>query len=397
MDKNKLKENAKFIIITLGILVILIFLLWNFDKTFGYVKKLFSIIRPLIIGGVIAFILNRPVLKFQKLYSKLLNKDRKKLNKKTGLPKAYYGLSMVTVYILFIAIFAGIIWFIIPQLAQSVTFFIDNFDNYYKNFEQFLDNRFGKFDFEILDKYGITEKVYTKLYSLTEYIPDFISKTFGVTADIISGIIDVFIGLIFSAYVLCDKKKLKSQVSKIVLVIFKEKKYRTLKSVYDLTSNSFSRFIGGQLTEAFILGILCFIGMKILGFEFALLISVIIGVTNLIPIFGPIFGTIPCALILLLVNPMHAVWFVVFIIILQQIDSNLIYPRVVGNYVGLSPLWTLAAITVGGGLFGVLGMILAVPAMSVIYTLVGRYVNKKYRQHSIAENDNDLSHIKPSK
>lgn len=387
MNKRKYLEFLKYFVISSAILILIVFLLWKYQLTIAFLTKFFRILRPLIIGGAIAFIINRPVIKIQKLYKNLFDKNNKP--RKNGKPKTFYTLSIITAYLLLIAIVAGIIWFIIPQLFSSAKFFVSNFDGYYKNFVGIYNKYLGSLDLSLFKDTDILDTVYKKIYSLTEYIPDFLTKTFGVTAGIISGVVDVFIGLIFSVYLIADKKKLKSQVSKVFRVILSDNKYNKLVDFYNLTSKSFSHFINGQLTEAFILGILCFVGMKIFGFEYAVLISVIIGVTNLIPIFGPIFGTIPCALILLLVNPIHAIWFVVFIIVLQQIDSNIIYPRVVGNSVGLGPLWTLTAITIGGGLFGILGMLLSVPTMSVIYILVGRLVNKKFKEKNDESSDSE--------
>lgn len=390
MNKRKYLEFLKYFVISSAILILIVFLLWKYELTIAFLTKFFRILRPLIIGGAIAFIINRPVIKIQRLYKKLFDKDNKP--RKNGKPKTFYTLSIITAYLLLIAIVTGIIWFIIPQLFSSAKFFVSNFDGYYKNFVGIYNKYLGSLDLSLFKDTDILDTVYKKIYSLTEYIPEFLTKTFGVTAGIISGVVDVFIGLIFSVYLIADKKKLKSQVSKVFRVMLSENKYNKLVDFYNLTSKSFSHFINGQLTEAFILGILCFVGMKIFGFEYAVLISVIIGVTNLIPIFGPIFGTIPCALILLLVNPIHAIWFVVFIIVLQQIDSNIIYPRVVGNSVGLGPLWTLAAITIGGGLFGILGMLLSVPTMSVIYILVGRLVNRKFKEKNDESSDSENKH-----
>lgn len=221
------------------------------------------------------------------------------------------------------------------------------------------------------------EKIQNKLSSITEYIPTVLSKTYDITSGIINGIIDIVIGIVFSIYILLDKQSLKKNAKSITKLIIKGSKYDKFERIIKIAYDTFSNFISGQLMEAVILGVLCFIGMTIFGFDYAPLISVIIGITNMIPIAGPILGTIPCALILLLVNPIRAVWFVVFIIIIQQIDSNLIYPKVVGNSIGLPALWVLFAITVGGGLGGVLGMILGVPIVSIIYTLV----NEKIREN----------------
>ena len=146
----------------------------------------------------------------------------------------------------------------------------------------------------------------------------------------------------------------------------------------------FSGFVSGQLTEAVILGVLCFLGMSLFGMEYALLISVIIGLTNIIPIFGPIIGTVPGALILLMVEPMKAVWFVVFIVVLQQIESNLIYPKVVGGSIGLPGIWVMFSVLIGGSLFGLPGVLLGVPTFAVIYTLIARAVKKRLHEKKIA-------------
>ncbi len=359
----------------------MVFLLWRIDLPVAFFKKLFGILRPLIIGGAIAFILNKPVMKVQTLYKKLFN--RKSSVNKRGKEKTFYALSIVTVYILTLALIVGIIRFIIPQISESIVFFTGSFKTtYYPNFNRFIENISGNLNAEWLDNLKITEKLYSWISNLSKDIPDIIKTTFGITKNIINTFFDIFVGLIFSVYVLADKKKLKNQTGKLFRSILSENNYKKTVAFYNLFSNTFSHFINGQLTDACILGILCFIGMTIGKFQYSVLISVIIAITNLIPIFGPLLGTIPCAFILLLVDPISAVWFIVFIIVLQQIDSNLIYPRVVGGSVGLAPFWTMLSIIIGGGMFGILGMILAVPIMSILYVTISELVNKTLAKKS---------------
>lgn len=378
MENKQFRLFLKYFVLCAGIIILMIFLLWKNELPFAFLNNLLGIIRPLIIGGVIAFILNKPMMKIQSLYIKIFNK--KKILNKHGKEKNYKIVAILTVYILFIAVITGIIWFILPQLASSVKFFVDSFDSYYTNFNTFINTNFSNLDLSWLDNFDVKNKFYSWLSGLTENIPELIMTTFGITKNIISGAADIFIGLIFSLYVLGGKNKLKNQTGRVFRSLFSEQNYYKIVDFYNLTSNTFSNFINGQMTEACILGVLCFIGMTILGFQYSILISVIIGITNLLPIFGPIFGTVPCTLILLLVDPISAVWFMLYIVILQQIESNLIYPRVVGGSVGLAPVWTLTAIIIGGGLFGILGMLLAVPTMSIIYVSVGRLVNKKLKK-----------------
>lgn len=373
MDKKKF---GTFLLYAVS-LVLIVFLLWKIEIPIAFFKKLFGILRPILIGGALAFVLNRPMMKIQGLLLKIF--PVKKPAKKAGKEATRYVPALIATYIMFFAIVIGIVWFIVPQLIESVTFFAESFDTYYANFMVFFNKHFGNVDFSFLNDMNLMGKIYEGINSIVDKLPSIISATFDVTANIIGTVVDIFIGLIFSVYILVSKKKLKRQTDKLFYAACKEKTYNKINKLYVLCSNTFSSFINGQLTEACILGILCFIGMKIFDFDYAVLISVIIGLTNLIPIFGPIIGTVPCALILLLVNPIDAVWFVVYIIVLQQLESNLIYPRVVGNSVGLAPIWTLTAITVGGGLFGIWGMILGIPAMSVFYTLIGEAVNKHVR------------------
>lgn len=386
MDKQKFKEFLKYFTVCAIILIAIIFVAVNYKVVLSAISKLFRVLRPFIIGIGIAFVLNKPASVIQKFYIKLYNKKQAK-NKQTSLKqKSFNGLSIATVYFLFFAIISGIFTFIIPGFVSSISTLGNNLEIYYNNLINFINEIEGKLQyswlkdsdiFEYFQSNGILKELYSTLYKLTKNIPDFLDKTFIATKEIISVLCDIFIGFIFSAYLISGKKKIENQLSRTCRAIFPEKKYNKVKELYYLVTNSFSLFINGQLTEAFILGILCSLGMIFINPQYTVLISVIIGLTNLIPIFGPIFGTIVCGFLLLLINPMEAVIFVIFIIILQQIDGNLIYPRVVGNVVGLAPIWTLFAIIIGGGLFGILGMILAVPTMSVTYTLVRNFVNKR--------------------
>ena len=188
---------------------------------------------------------------------------------------------------------------------------------------------------------------------------------------------DSIVGIVISIYALSQKKKLVNHGKRILKAGLKKKYYDRTVELLGMISTTFSSFISGQLTEALILGILCFIGMTVFGFKYAVLISTITALFNLIPFVGPIIGAIPCAFILFLDNPIRAIWFIVFIIVLQQLESNIIYPKVVGNSVGLPAIWVLSAVIVSGSLFGILGMLLAIPTTSVIYELIRRWVNRK--------------------
>lgn len=386
-----LKNNrlAKTIVFSGTALIIIAFIIMRYEGFFGILSTVMNILRPVIIGCVIAFALNRPLNffheKYRKLFARIHNFFRKKkkgfVKKRLASGKAPFALACVTTYLVTLASLTAIICFLIPQISASIELFRENFSAYLDNFIDFIEsNRFHWISFldDKVDVNLIIEKVQKKLETLPKYIPTVLSEAYNITSgilgSIINGTIDIVVGIVFSVYILIDKRNLKKKASIISKIMFKEEKYTKIERIVKIAYDTFSNFITGQIMEAIILGILCFVGMTIFGFQYAPLISVIIGITNMIPIVGPIIGTIPGALILLLVDPISAVWFVVFIIIIQQIDSNLIYPRVVGNSIGLPALWVLFAITVGGGLCGVLGMLLGVPIVSIIYTLLNEKI-----------------------
>ena len=371
---------AKTIVYSGSVLIIIAFVILRYEGFFSIISKILNILRPIILGCVIAFALNRPVnffhIRFRKLFASIKNISSSKRNRKhikMSSGKAPFVCACLTTYLITIAILAGIICFIVPQISNSFVLFKDNINNYAENLTRIFNSnkfRLNELIGSKIDLDAFIEQLNTKLSSLSDYIPTVISKTLNITSSIISIIVDIVLGCVFSVYILMDKTNLKRHARTISKSLLKEEKYRKFEKVMTMAYDTFSNFISGQLTEAVILGILCFFGMTILQFEYAPLISVIIGITNMIPIAGPILGTVPFVLLLLIVNPIHAIWFVVFVIVIQQIDSNLIYPKVVGNSVGLPALWVLAAITVGGGLGGVLGMIVGVPIVSILYAMV---------------------------
>ncbi len=392
--KFSLKNNrlAKTIVISGTILIVVAFVILRYEGFLGLLSTVLSILRPVIIGCVIAFALNRPLnffhAKYRKLFAIIKNffrrkKHRKKIHMVSG--KFPFITACVTTYLVSFAVLVGIVLFIIPQISDSITLFSDNVNTYIDNFKNFIESHnFNDFngifglDINFTELFGeIVLKVQKELSGLVDYIPNVLATTLDITSGIIGVVVDTVIGLVFSLYILLDKQDLKKNAKTITQLVIKGEHYKKFEKVVKIAYRAFSNFISGQFIEAVILGVLCFIGMSIFGFDYAPLISVIIGITNMIPIAGPIIGTIPGAAILLLVNPIDAVWFVVFIIVIQQIDSNIIYPKVVGTSVGLPALWVLFAITIGGGLGGVFGMIVGVPALSIVYALVGERIHEE--------------------
>ena len=325
------KQWAATIIFSGVVLLLVAFLFIKREIFTGLLAYVFDVLRPITIGLVIAFVLYRPTCQIDKLFRKVQQK----------FPRFPAGaMAVFCAYFLMLALLSIVIWIIVPQFITSIRDFGDNIMVYYNNIMKFLNSDRGEQILKLLQDNDINPAMLrTKLMSLTTYIPDAVGT-------------------------------LRRQAKLLFRHFLPKKHYEQVAHYGRLTFSTFSNFVSGQLSDAFILGVLIFCVMSIGGLEYPMMIAVIIGITNMIPYVGPWMGTIPCALILLMVKPSHAIAFVIIVIIVQQIDSNLIYPRVVGTSVGLPAIWVLFAITVGGGLFNVLGMIVGVPIMSIIYTVI---------------------------
>ena len=361
------KQTFRLNLLCACLAIAFFFLLWNWEGVTAGLGKIFRVLRPVMVGGAMAFVLNIPLVRIRRLYAKS--------RALAAAPRLADALSIVTVYLAFFAAVTGIVVFVLPQLAGSVELFAANFDGYYRNMMVWIDrvsvalgpDFWTEWNIADLDFMGWIEDLYKQLPTLLQGA---LGGVVGAVSGFVGGVMDTFLGFLISIYLLADKRRMTLRGKAIIQAFLPRQWSECLLRLLNLIYQTFSAFIGGQCTEAVILGVLCFVGMNIFGFGYAPLISVIIAITNLVPIVGPILGTIPCAFILLLVDPMDAVWFVVFIIVLQQLESNLIYPRVVGTSVGLPAFWVLFSVIVGGGMFGVMGMILGIPAVSIIYRLV---------------------------
>ena len=359
MDKKWFRTFALLILLAATALLLVL----RFDSVLAAVSLLKTVISPMLVGFAIAYVLNKPFKSIMAGLEKLTSGSAK-------TPGWVRPVAIVLTYLLFFGIVVLIFAILIPQLALSIQTLASNLGTYAQNLQGVYEwalNFLPSTGIKIGDISAQLEALYQKVMGM---LGDMVPMLYGFTQGVVRTVTNIVVGFVVSFYLLFDKAHLKSQAKRLMTAYIPEKFVQPTLRVANLTNETFSKFISGQLTEAFILGALCFISMTILKFPYVLLISVIIGITNMIPIVGPILGTIPGAFILLMVDPMKAVWFVVLIIALQQVDGNLIYPRVVGSSVGLPALWVLVAITVGGGLFGLLGMILAVPTFSVIYKLL---------------------------
>ena len=284
-----------------------------------------------------------------------------------------------------VLIFIGIIFLtlflVIPEFINTISIFKNSIPTAFNTCKEWLENVMSN-NPQVIEKINEFKPDWQQLdENVTTWIKSTATGIIGVSIDFVisffSGVINFFMGVIFAVYMLMQKEKLVCQFKRVFRAYIPEEKCNSLFHIGQITNDTFKKFFGGQFIEAILLGILCFIGMTIFRMPYALTISVLVGVTALIPVFGAFFGTAIGAILILAVDPMQAVWFVVYIIVLQQIDGNFIYPKVVGDSVGLPGIWVMLAVLVGGNSMGIIGMLIGVPIASVIYKLVKEYVNSK--------------------
>ena len=340
---------------------VLLLLLLHAGSVIAWTQRLMHTLRPLLLGVLFAGMLNPS-------YERLRT-DFGVFSQKHGHdPKARWikTVSLIGALLPPLLTLAAIICVLIPQLAQSVRLFSEHLDFYSGNFSAWL-TRFSETGIGRLLPKGQAEAL---LRAFQERLPALLRKTYDYTASAVEVLLDLGIGTVFSLYLLADRHRLSAQFRTVCTRLAGKQRTARITAQARRVCSTFARFLSSQCKEALMLGALCWLGMTLLHFPYPVLISVIIGVTNIVPYIGPLAGTVPAVLLLLLIQPRSAVWFVVFIVVLQQLESNLIYPRVVGSSVGLPPAWVLAAIVICGGLWGAGGMLLGVPLASVLYAVL---------------------------
>lgn len=378
------------------ILVVIIFMLFNYNDINVFLKRVFGILTPFLFGAVVAFILNVP-LRFleRRLFIHIEHPFFKRFERAVSIV-----LSILLVS--FVLYMVGRL--VVPQLLDSITLVFINADSYFKDFLallRMLPDQTGRIneivrDLNALSLSDLQSQLFEFLFlgaDRNSTIMDTLTSTFGVMTSLMGYLIHILVGIFFAFYVLASKEKLVIQGRKIIFAFFTPNTARYVLHVFQLAFKKFHGFITGQLTEACIIGVLVYIGMLIMQMPLAGMVSVLIGFTALIPIAGAFIGGIVGALLIAPFNPIKAIVFVVFLVILQQFEGNVIYPRVVGGSVNLPAMWTLFAITVGGTMFGLVGMLLFVPLFATIYSLFSEIVNVRLKAKNIEAVD--LSPEKP--
>ena len=360
MNKNMIRS----VVCSLLAVILFAWALMNFAIIMKFFNKVISLFSPFLIGGGIAFLINVILNPLERCWNKVCKKAPAKLTRPVCLT-----LSSVLV----LGILFAVIFMMIPSLWKSVDEFIQNIPIYAEEIRHWwMDTvRFAAKYNIVLPEYAIDSDLLIR--KITALINDkgsgIISITWDAATSVLSGLIDVLLAFIFALYLLAKKEVVAAHLKKLIVTILPPKKAKQLLDIASLTNQTFSSFVSGQLTEAVIIGILCFLGMLILRLPYAGAISTFVAFTALIPVFGAWLGGGLGAFLILLADPIKAVWFIIYLLLLQQVEGNLIYPKVVGRSVGLPGLLVLMAVTVGGEAFGILGMLFSVPVCAVLYNL----------------------------
>ncbi|HPT77974.1 MAG TPA: AI-2E family transporter [Candidatus Atribacteria bacterium] len=367
------RKNIRRILAIIIISIIIYLGLSNISSVIGVLLKGMGIVTPLLLGAALAFILNVPMRLIERL---IFPRSKKPLIIRVRRP-----LAILITYVLFFAVLAMVLFLLIPQLVNTVSILSAAIPAAYLNIEKWVIEKAQ----EIPQLQEWLSLIKLDWQSIGNSLADVLKKgssvilgsTVYIIRSILSGTMTFVLALVFSIYALAGKERLRSQVERILKAFLpREKAERTLE-IGALVNKTFTGFVTGQLTEAAILSMLCFIGMLIFGFPFAPMISVLLGFTALIPLIGPIIGVGIGAFMIFMISPVKAFWFIVFIIVLQQLEGNLIYPRVMGSSVGLPAIWVIAAVTIGGSFMGITGMLLSVPVSAVLYALFREAVRSR--------------------
>lgn len=365
--------------------IFLYFLLLRVDQVSGIAGKIISVSKPIIYGLAIAYLLNPIVKNVDRRLLPFLERRFPRLKKKQQLSRSV-GIFVSIIFLL--AVVVALLNMMIPELYRSIRDMIINVPSQMERFtESFSEMNPDDSTLNRILTSTMTEVAdFLQNWMRTDLLTRVNDLMTGLTAGVINvltEIMNIIIGLIVSAYVLFSKEKFSRQCKKLTYAVFKPAHANMILHLTIKSNEIFGGFIIGKIIDSAIIGVLCFIGLSILDMPYTMLVSVVVGVTNVIPFFGPYIGAIPSAVLILLTDPRMGIYFIIFIIALQQFDGNVLGPKILGDTTGLSAFWVVFSILIAGGLFGIPGMILGVPTFAVIYYIAGILVNNKLKQRKL--------------
>ena len=370
MDLSKLsmKKIRELIIFT----VLLVVALWKFEVVIDVLKTIWGILFPFVLGGAIAFVINVPMSFLEKkIFGK--TKDENKVGKKLARP-----ISLLLTIILAVGVIALVMFGVIPQLTRTMGSLMISIANFVPQMQNWIRD-FSHNNQEIMKlvnqvQFNQDQAIKWGISILGSGAGNMMNTTMSAVGSIVSGFATFFIAFSFACYILFQKEKLHVQIRKVFFAFIPKQKAEAFLKICSLTYQTFANFLTGQCVEAVILGSMFVVTLSILKMPYALLIGTLIAFTALIPIFGAFIGCAVGCFLIFMISPKQAILFIIVFLILQQIEGNLIYPHVVGGSVGLPSIWVLAAVTIGGNLMGIVGMLIFIPLVSVLYTIFREFV-----------------------
>lgn len=403
----KIKFNSKhtsiaaYCVIVFAICLLLVAIVFKYSTFVNYGKKIISVLSPVVWGLCIAFILNPFMIFCERHYKKLLckKKDRSSLTR---------TLAITTTFIVFFSIVAALIIAIIPEIKNTVIGFFSALPIYMKNFQYYISTKINLLvewkpelaEFFDIELGNIQDLIFSGVQKLEPVLENLFNKSGSIIETLtngawafIMGFKDCILGFFVSIYLLYNKEIYLAQATKIVYMIFPKRPRNIILRVASKTNETFTHYFTGMVIDSAAIGFISFIALNIMGLDsYAVLISIILGVTNMIPVFGPIIGAVPSAFLILITYPNKTILFILFILILQQIDGNVIAPKILGNTLGLSPFWIMFAIFLGGGLFGFAGIIIFVPVFAVIYSIIKEIVEAGLKKKDLPVSTDNYKH-----
>lgn len=388
------------VVITISVCVCILFseVIKQWKSIFGAIGNILSAMTPIFIGIILAFLLNPIMIYIRRGVAHLINKVSQKMDYDDAYRKTKVPALMLTV-LFFVGVLAGLLRLVIPSVYQSLTTLVGNMDTYISDAKVWIEKMFSGNKL-IEDNLSnalayVEDNVY--VYVKTNIMPNLDTIVLKLSSGVVLGVkavLNFLLGFIVMIYLLMSKDVLLAQCKKVIYCLFSKKTGNKIMDGAAYANSVFGGFINGKIIDSIIIGILCFIFTSALKMEYAVLISVIVGVTNIIPFFGPFIGAIPGAFLALMDEPVMMVIFIVWILVLQQFDGNILGPLILGDATGISGVWVLLAILVGGDLFGVVGMVLGVPIFACIYAFFAVQLRDKLREKQLSSNTGDYIRLK---
>ncbi len=384
---------TSFLVILAGIVCYFAFL--RLDDIAGLLGKIGGILQPIILGLVFAYLLNPLVTIIENQVIKMFEKKAKNREK---LRKVSRSIGIAGSLLVAFAVVILLLNMVIPELYRSIRDLIMGLPHQINNAIDFLesekihDTAFLGTIKSVLENGAEAFQMWLKTDLLTRINQMMSFVTVGVFS-VVETLFDIAVGVIVSVYVLNSKEKFTGQCKKITYALLSRERANLMLQITRKSHKIFGGFVIGKIIDSIIIGILCFIGLSILDIPYTLLVSVIVGVTNVVPFFGPYIGAIPSAILILLSEPIKGIYFVIFILVLQQFDGNILGPKILGDSTGLSAFWVVFSILLGGGLFGFVGMIMGVPTFAVFYYLVSMFIEQKLERKKLPKESKEYEEI----